>query len=285
MRALALALALSFGPQPVVAASVEPPAAAEDELAEAKRLHNEAEAKYSTADYDGAVAAWQASFAALPRNPEANPYRSVIQYNIAAAYEKLYELRKDVEYLKKARMNLERFEASIDEIYAGAAEDGEQERANVKAKLAHIEGLLAKAETEPPPPKPSVDGPPPTDPKPTPPRSDGPPRARDGRGLVIGGGMAIGLGLIAGAGMTAALVVGKSANDIGGVAEDDLAERKEVFDRGRSANAAAIATGVIAAACVATGIALVVVGSKRKTSRTAKLGHALASVLAGRPLF
>ena len=123
---IVLASALSFAPTHVVAAApAAEPAVPADALAEAKAWHLEADAKYNTADYDGAITAWEKAFAALPRTQDANTYRSLIYYNIAAAREKLFALRGDVEHLKQAKILLQQFEASIDETYSGAPEQGE----------------------------------------------------------------------------------------------------------------------------------------------------------------
>jgi hypothetical protein len=251
------------------ASADDPPAATDDGLAEAKARHLEADAKYNTADYEGAIEAWQKAFAALPRTAEANTYRSIILYDIAAAREKLFVLRGDVEHLKQARILLVQFETSIDEIYAGELEEGEQVRAEVQAKIARIDELIAQAERDDGAAKPPAAVPPTSDPQPAT-NTDAPPPARDpSRGLLIGGGVLLGLGLVAGAGMTAALVIGKRANDLDGLADNELDARKERFDRGRHANAGAIAAGVLGAAFVAAGVALIVVGTKRRASRTA----------------
>lgn len=261
-----LCAALVLAPLPVVAAEPAPAVAPDDGLAESKARHLEAEAKYNTADYEGAIDSWQKAFAALPRTGEANLYRSIILYNIAAAREKLFELRGDVEQLKQAKILLERFEASIDEDYAGEPEEAAEVRAQVEAKLTRIDALIATAERgSPPVVAPPVDADPPKD---VPPPADTP-TGDDGRGLVIGGSVLLGLGVVAAAGMTAALVVGNRANDIGGIDDQDFGAREDTFDRGRASNAGAIAAGVIGAACVASGIALLVVGMKRRSSRTA----------------
>jgi len=268
---LALAGALALAPTSVLAepASAEPAPSVDDALAEAKAWHVDADAKYNTADYEGAIEAWQKAYAALPRTAEANPYRSLILYNIAAAREKLFSLRGDVEHLKQAKILLEQFEASIDETYAGAPEEGDKERAQVQEKLARIDGLIAAANRDDAPAKRPATAPAEPGPRKTT-TTDAPPRAREpGRGLLIGGGVLLGLGVVAGAGMTAALVEGGRANDLDEIADDNLDAREDLFDRGRRANVGAIVAGAIGAACLAAGTALVVIGAKRRSSRTA----------------
>lgn len=281
---IVLASALSFAPTHVVAAApAAEPAVPADALAEAKAWHLEADAKYNTADYDGAITAWEKAFAALPRTQDANTYRSLIYYNIAAAREKLFALRGDVEHLKQAKILLQQFEASIDETYSGAPEQGEEERARVQEKLVRIEGLIAEATAEDPPATPPEPGPP-VDPEPvrTPPTDVTQPGGDSGRSLLIAGGVLAGLGVLAGAGMTAALLIGRKANDIDGIEEQELAKRKAIFDRGRRANAGAIAGGVLGTVLVAAGVALLVVGAKRKARATAMaplVGRSVAGVV------
>jgi hypothetical protein len=294
----ATAIALALAPAPAFAApatepaaappATEPAAAPVDPINEAKAWHLEADAKYNTADYEGAITSWQKAFAALPRTAEANTYRSLILYNIAAAREKLFALRGDVEQLKQAKILLEQFEASIDETYAAAPEQGEAERARVQEKLAAIDAQIAQSEAEPAPePEPAptetpttnapVTNPPTTDAPAT--RSKTPPRT-----YFIAGGVLAGLGVAAGAGMVAALVVGRRANDIEGLDDRDFAGRETQFNRGRRANIAAFATGALSGVLLAAGVAMLVVGAKRRPARTSLspvVGRGLAGFAVG----
>ena len=96
--------------------------------------------------------------------------------------------------------------------------------------------------------------------------------------------MLSGLGVAAGAGMVAALVVGRRANDLDGLDDRDFAGRETQFDRGRRANAAAFATGSLGAVLLAAGVAMIVIGAKRRDTRTAVtpvVGRGLAGVGVG----
>lgn len=290
---LVSAIALALAPAPAFAAARTEPAAASpatepdpvDPISQAKAWHLEADAKYNTADYEGAITAWQKAFAALPRGGEANVYRSAILYNIAAAREKLFALRGDVEHLKQAKILLEQFEASIDESYPPGAEEAAQERARVQEKIAAIDAQIAASEAarEPDPAPPTG---PTTEPAVDAPTSDAPatrskPSART---YFIVGGVLSGLGVAAGAGMVAALVVGRRANDLDGLDDRDFAGREAQFDRGRRANTAAFATGTFGAVLLAAGVAMIVVGAKRRDTRTAVtpvVGRGLAGVGVG----
>lgn len=288
-RALvSLVVACTMWAAPVPAFAEEPAAAPVDDLAKARALHEEAQAKFRTADFEGALKAWQEAYAAVPNKDEESAVLVAIIFNTALCYLELYKLRGDVEYLKKSKLNLDAYAEKIDETYADQPERRAEERAIVEGYLADVEKLLAAEASQPKEPKePEPKEPEPKPPEPKPPVADTPPR-QPGRGWMIGGGVAIGLGILAGAGMTAALVVGKRANRIGGLDDDDYDGRKDTFDRGRAANAGAIAAGVIGLVCVATGIALLSVGAKKRNARTAalpKIGHGIASVLSGQPLF
>lgn len=294
---LVSAIALALAPAPTFAAAHTEPAAASpatesdpvDPISQAKAWHLEADAKYNTADYEGAITAWQKAFAALPRTGEANVYRSAILYNIAAAREKLFALRGDVEHLKQAKILLEQFEASIDDSYPPGAEEAAQERARVQEKIAAIDAQIAaqiaasQAAREPDPAPPTG---PTTEPVADAPTSDAPttrskPSART---YFIVGGVLSGLGVAAGAGMVAALVVGRRANDLDGLDDRDFAGREAQFDRGRRANTAAFATGTLGAVLLAAGVAMIVVGAKRRDPRSAVtpfVGRGLAGVGVG----
>ncbi len=288
LSTVATMIALALAPIPAAASGQGPnepsePTEPTDALAEAKAWHIEADAKYNTADYEGAITAWQKAFAALPRTPEANTYRSLILYNIAAAREKLFALRGDVEHLKQAKILLEQFEASIEETYAAAPEQGEEERARVEAKLETIDAQIAQQDSAPPPVQP-----PPPELAADPPATDSPtsqaPAKRPAKTYFIVGGVLAGLGVAAGAGMASALVIGRRANDIAGLDDRDLDGREQMFDRGRRANVAAFVTGTFGAACLAAGVAMLVIGAKRRDTRTAiapVVSRGLAGVAVG----
>ncbi len=249
--------------QPASAPAEEPPVEEPPELVAAKKAYFEGRAMYDTADYQGAIKAWTRAVELLPDTPENREYLLSILFNIASAHEKLFDLDGDVIHLKQAKVLLERFEASISEIYD--EESQQAERAQVKERLAKLDERIAEA-TAPPPPE--------NEPKTEPtqkPGPDQPPKreSKPGRGLVIGGGVAIGLGVGAFAGMGAALGVANNANDISDLDDSDVEARGEQFDRGRAADKGAVAAAVIGGLLMGAGIALLVVGLKRRNARTA----------------
>lgn len=267
LLAALIACSLVGSPRTIVAQPAPPPAEAPDDLAEAKKAYFEGRALYDTADYQGAIKAWTHAVELLPDTPENHEYLLGILFNIASAHEKVFELDGDVIHLKQAKMLLERFEASIPEIYDEESEKaaGEAERAQLKERLAKLDERIAEAtaqsapkpEPEPEPMvKPGPDQPPKREPNP-------------GRGLVIGGSVALGLGVGAFAGMGAALGIANAANDISDIDDADYEARGDQFDKGRAADKGAVAAAVIGGLLVGAGIALLVVGLKRRNTRTA----------------
>jgi hypothetical protein len=275
-RFVAGILACTLGATPQVHAAAPAPELAVDPLAEAKAAHAEGQALFDTADYAGAVAAWTRAYAALPaKEPKSATYRPLILYNIAAAREKLFELRGDVAELKQAKILLERFDGSIDELYGADPATAEVERTRVREKIAALDARIAEAlgptEPEAPPepePAPEPVAPPRPDPTPTtePTTADTTPLTR-GRGLVIAGGVVTGLGVAAAGGLVASLVIGQRADDISGLDRADAEGRADQFARGDRANAAAIAMGIVAPVLLAGGIAMLVLGTKRRGAR------------------
>jgi hypothetical protein len=276
--ASALAFALALAPGPVRA---EEPGT--DPLAEAKAAHARAQAEYETAAYDRAIESWTAAYAALPDSPESATYRPLILYNIARAREKLFSLRGDVTHLKQARALLEKFEAAIPEVYADDPAEGEAEREKVRAKIAELDAKIAEAEgdraTEPTAAATEPVAAPPSTPEVEPQsrRDRADPRARP---LIAVGAVLVALGVAGFGGMGGALAVGEQANDIDDLAPDDLAGRESRFDRGRRANAAAIAMGVVSPLLLGAGVALLVVGAKRK-GRAAAIAPVVSPRLVG----
>lgn len=247
--------------------------AATDPLAEAKAAHAQGQVYFDTAEYERAIEEWTRAYAALPpKEPKSATYRPLILYNIATAREKLFELRGDVTELKQAKILLERFDASIDEVYGHDPAGAEAERTRVREKIAELDGRIRDAQApEPEPvadPKPDPTPPDPGPGDPTTPAgpADRPPSSA-GRGLMIGGGVLVGLGVAAIGGLAGAAVISNRANDIDDLDENDLQGREDRFAQGRAANAGAIAMAVVAPLLLGGGIALLVLGAKRRSPR------------------
>lgn len=101
-----------------------------------------------------------------------------------------------------------------------------------------------------------------------------PAETRPGRPLTIAGSVLI----MASAGGYIAMAVGLGMGNNADAeirslqSSEDLERRREVIDRGELGNRLAIGAGLAAAALMATGIALVVVGRKKAADRRAAIG-------------
>jgi hypothetical protein len=289
LRATAVVLAAALGNPPGLAAAAPTatPAAQADPLADAQQLYERGRVKFETADYAAAILLWTEAYASLPETAESSQIKALLIYNIATAREKQYDVSRDPTELRQAAILLQSFERSIPALYGEGAE-AEAEHAKVKARLDTVQQRLAEHEAaqaqgrdpadegEPVEPQPSLGATTTDEPQPS-----------GGRGLVIGGAVAASLG-VGGLGLMAAgLGMGARANDLSGLAPDDIDGRRAQFDRGRTGNALAIAGGVAGGALLVTGAVLLGLGLTRRRAGTVALAPAptrggTALVLQGR---
>jgi hypothetical protein len=290
-RIVAMSVACALWPDPSLraaapSATVEalPPVEA-DPLAAAKEHHAEGQARFDAANYTGAIDSWTAALKALPSNDDRSaPYRPYVLYNIAAAREKLFAIHGDVSQLRQAKILLERFDASIDEVYADKPETAETERKRVREKIAALDARIAEHEgksTTPTDPVPTTE-PEPTNTDVTPTNTDGPQKPdKSAVGLTVGGGVMIGIGLAALGGFVASMVISKQSNDISDLDPDDTQGRADQFAKGERANNAAIAMGILSPLFLAGGVAMLVVGAKRAKKNKVSLVPSVGGRFAG----
>ncbi|MCX4240973.1 outer membrane protein assembly factor BamD [Paraliomyxa miuraensis] len=273
-----LAAALAIG-APLATTAVAAPArkgepappserAEPDPLEQAQQLYDRGRAKFETADYRAAIELWTEAYANVPDTPEGNQVKVLLIYNLATAREKAFDVSRDPSELRQAQILLRNFEQSIDALY-GEGEDAEAERLKVQQRIAALDERLAAFEaaraddegddgSDEPEPEPEPE------PAPSPPDDvvDEPP-VPSRRGLVIGGAVTAGLG-VAGLGvMGAGLAMGAGANDISGLAPDDVDARRAQFDRGRLGNTLGVVGGVAGGALLVTGAVLLSLGMRR----------------------
>ncbi len=245
-------------------AQLDPMVAAQ--LADAKELYARGEAKFETADYSAAVQEWTEAYATLPDTDEGAQIKVLLIYNIATARERAFDVSQDPAELRQAKILLRNFDDSIASLY-GEGEEAEAERARVREKIAAIDEQLAALE------QPDVADDPP-EPAPTPApvidTSDTEP-SPGARGLVVGGAVALSLGAASLGVMAAGLGLGSRANDLTGLAPDDIDGRRTQFDRGRTGNTLAIVGGVGAGVLVVTGTVLLGLGLSRQHSPSVAL--------------
>lgn len=274
--AVAIALATTADATAAGRAHLEPASANPEEAApqdaavqSAKAKYNEGRAKFETADYSGAIELWTQAYSSVPDNQSAARIKALLIFNIATAHERVYDVTKDLSQLRRARILLVNFAPSLPQLYAD--ELLQTETARVNERIADIDAQINAAEDLARPPTDS-------DPQPAPanPSQDEPSAA--GRGLVIGGAVALALGA-AGLGiMGAGLAIGSGANDLTDLAEDDIDGRGDQFDRGRTGNSLAVAGAVVGGVGVLTGAVLVGIGLTRKRKLAWSTGPGLVGV-------
>jgi hypothetical protein len=217
--------------------------------AEAQALFHAGADRFETADYAGAIELWTRAYGLVPSTPENASVHAKLIANIAAAQERAYAVDGAAAHLKQAKILLERYRETIPTIYPGTIER-EKELAWVEQRLASIEvELEAVAEREAAAQAAVVEAKPPPPP---------------GRGLMIAGGVLTGLG-VGGLGlMVGGMVLGGRNNGIDDLPSNDLDTRASRFDEGRLGNTLAIAGAVGGVALAGAGVALLVLGVKKK---------------------
>jgi hypothetical protein len=237
----------------------------DDPVEQAQKLFDEGATKFETADYIGAIELWTEAFGLVPNAPENAPVKAKLIANIAAAQERAYLVDKEVSHLNQAKILIERYRGTLDDIYLDELER-EKELAWVNERLTKIDAELkvvaereaakqaaeqaAAEQAEQPPPRPP------------------------GRGLVIGGSVLAGVGAAGLGVMVGGMVIGRRNDDISDLPSTDLVTRADRFRMGRLGNALAVAGGVGGGVLLGVGVALLVVGLKKNRAAgqdTAKL--------------
>lgn len=246
------------------------------EASDAEAIFRRGQAKYETADYNGAIELWTEAYALIDSTPENASIKALLIYNLAQAHTKAFELDEQVIHLKQAQQLLESFRDNLELLY----EDPEAlaaESARVDENLAELEAQLAAVEAEP---EPQPEPPPPTvEPAPAP-EDEGPAKPiKPGKPLIFAGAgvLAVGVGGLATA--IAGVVIGTQANDVSEVMDDPDA-RAEQFARGRTANLMLVIGAIAAGTLMPTGDALIGVGIARE-KRKQKAQQSAASLRLG----
>jgi hypothetical protein len=259
LAALATCVSLMAVPLPPAVAWAGP--AESSSNAEAEAMFRKGQAKYETADFNGAIDLWTEAYSLVESTPETASIKALLLYNLAQAHVKAYELDEDDIHLKQAQQLLQSFRANISLLYEDEAQR-EEETKKVDESLAEIETMLAKA--TPPEDEPPEDEPPPPDVEPEPePQPEGGRKARTGKSLMIEGGIFLGGGVVFGALAIVGAVMGSGANDISDLDPNDLTARENRFDTGRTGNVLLIVGSIGAGLMIPVGAALIGVGAKK----------------------
>jgi len=273
---IAVVLTLAAGAPASADARVQP------DLNAIGALAQEAQTRYDTADYAGAVALWTEAYAALPEEPAYAQQRSALVYQIAQASVEAYEMDPQASHLRRAERLFCSYLETIDPSDSETVAELEVTLADLREKIAAVEPDSpvqpegGAVETTPAP-EDAVEL---ETPEVVPETSPSGPSTEDrsgGRGLTIAGGVVLGLGVAGLGAMTYGLVWGGNVDERGDAAMDASADAQEFIElreEGETANRLALGAGIASGIAVAVGASLLGVGlRRRRTSRLARGGQ------------
>ena len=222
----------------------------------AEAIFHRGQAKYETADYNGAIELWTEAYALVDSTIENASIKALLIYNLAQAHLKAFDLDKDPIHLKQALQLLQSFRSNLALLHDDEAEI-EEETKKVDARIAEIEAMLAELERPEPEPAPAPVVEPVQDPAPV--DQD----MRSGTPLIAAGGTVAGLGALFGVAGIVGGLLATGANKISELEPDDLQGREDLYATGRSGNTMLAVGSIGAGVLVPSGIALIVVGVMR----------------------
>jgi len=140
-----VSVAVAVTALPCAPAHADDGPAESDELTRAQSLYKQGTRSYELADYAQALELWKEAYQILPDVEGSGAIRHALVYNMADAESKQFEIDKDVSRLRKARMLLQEYISSHEEIY-GNTEEAKKDKANAETRLAELEAKIAAAE-------------------------------------------------------------------------------------------------------------------------------------------
>ncbi|MDC0675164.1 hypothetical protein [Nannocystis radixulma] len=281
-RVLSLSLALAMlAPPPAFAAPAEDAKA----LAAFEAGFNEGQAKFDRGEHLEAARTWIAAAGNLKETTVNRENRAAVYEYVVDAFTRGLQGEKRSEALREAAQALDAYCEGFTRAYGTETPISAKitaARDDFKQRLAAAEA--AEAEQAPPIEEP-LDGPREDTPEPLP----EPTPAKPWKGLAIGGGVMIGLGVgaavVAGVGGARGRSLEQEFDAPGNMCSLDMPspDCQGLLDRGKSANSMAIAGAVLAPLLAGAGVALLVVGLKRrgqanKTSFAPALGPGFAGI-------
>ena len=245
--------------------------APDSDMARAKELFDAGVARYTAADYEGAVDLWLESYALIPPVFENRLIKAELIYNVARAQQKWFDIDQDIRHLRQSHEILGRYLDEIDELYP--KEQAALERDKIQEQIDELEQQIAEWEAEQARREAELA-------ERMRPKFDEEADARDERRnkamLGAGAGLtAIGLG---GVGMLAVGIAfaGGADDSIGDYPlEDDILEREKVIDRGRAGSAMIVVGSLAGGVFLAAGVPLLIAGvvsEKRRKQRRVDAG-------------
>lgn len=140
-----LSVAVAVAALPCSEAFADDGPAESDDLARAQELYKKGTRSYELADYGAALELWKEAYQILPDVEGSGAIRHALVYNMADAETKQFEIDQDVSRLRKARMLLQEYIESHEEIY-GTTEEAKKDKANAEARLVALEQKIAEVE-------------------------------------------------------------------------------------------------------------------------------------------
>lgn len=235
-----------------------------DELAHAKNLYRQGKAKFETMDYLGAIELWTNAYGEIPATSEYSDIQARFLYNIARARMRAYAMDGDMLHLKQAKGLLERYLQTLGEDSHGETQ-ASTEVQQVKDILGQVtsdlhaaeQAAVGKAKDEKNeqhlPPVQAVEN------------IDRDHEKKQGRKLLISGGVLFGSSVGLFAAMTVGLLQGKKAERDGQSIDQSIpaSELADIHQRGQTANTLALATGIGGGILGVSGIVVMAVGGKK----------------------
>ncbi|MCY0989646.1 hypothetical protein OV203_21085 [Nannocystis sp. ILAH1] len=282
-----LAAALAVLPAVPEVRAAAPAKASEELNAKISALAQEAQTRFETADYAGAIELWTQAYAALPNEPAYDKRRNVLAYQIAQACVEAYELDPQLVYLRKAERLFDNYlqtisakdknttakvQGTLDELREKIRVAEEREAADKQAASENAEArgeddaeaLLAAQKA--------------SEAREAEARAHAEREARRARRLTVAGGALTGAGAIALGVMAYGLARGARVDRDGEAAKadgvTDPAVYRDLLDQGTAANTLAIATAVVGGVLVVTGIGLIGAGAAGQQRARRDLGLA-----------
>ena len=116
-------------------------APAEEGQSEAQRLYLDGKTHYEVGEYEEALELWKQAYAKVDDTAENLQVRHALVYNIAEAEAQVFQIKKDITHLRRAKTLLDRYLSNHETLY-GDSQDAAHDRADAQTKLEEIEGLL-----------------------------------------------------------------------------------------------------------------------------------------------
>ncbi len=227
------------------------------EIAAAKALFELGVARYEAADYGAAIDLWVQANGALPLRASVRQMRAELNYNIATAQRKWFEVDQDVTHLRQAKITLERFASEIPDVYP-PGEEADQESQHARELIDALTRDIQAAESrdeEKDKELARLKGS----------KLDEAARRREAKrskALILTGSVLTGLG-VAGLGVMGAGIgiAAQAERDIGALqAADQLQARRDMLDRGKAGNAMIVVGGIGGGVLLVAGISTLAAG-------------------------